>query len=95
MQIQYLQLQAKFRQSSYSTEISADPHMLSKSCTWQFQEVPGIRWYNLRELLLCIKKCALTSFVALGMRSDGNVPGNVEPTVGLSLTTMLQHTGRH
>jgi hypothetical protein len=27
-------------------------------------KVPGIRWYNLLELLLWIKKCALTSFVA-------------------------------
>jgi len=28
------------------------------------------------------------------MRSERNAPKNVEPTVGLSFTTMLQHTGR-
>jgi hypothetical protein len=41
-----------------------------------------------------MKKCTLTSFVALEMRSNGNAPNNQEPVVGFSFTTMLQHTGR-
>jgi len=40
--------------------------------------------YNLQELLLWIKKRTLTSFVTLGMRSEGNAPKNVEPKVGYS-----------
>jgi uncharacterized membrane protein YozB (DUF420 family) len=32
----------------------------------------------------------LASFVALGMRSEGNATKNREPTVGFSFTTMLQ-----
>ena len=53
-----------------------------------------IWWYNLKELLLWINKCALISFVALGMKSEGNPLKNGEPTVDLSFTTMLQHTGQ-
>jgi hypothetical protein len=53
-----------------------------------------IRWYNLQELLLWIKKCTLASIVAFGMRSEGNSPKNGEPTVGLFFMTMLQHRGR-
>ena len=33
-----------------------------------------IRWYNLQELLLGIKKCILTSIVALEMQSERNTP---------------------
>ena len=39
-------------------------------------------------------KLALTSSVALGMRSEGNTPKNGDPIVGCSFTTMLLHTGR-
>jgi len=53
-----------------------------------------IQLYNLGELLLWIKKCTLASFVALGMRSQGNAPKNWEPIIGFSYLTMLQHTGR-
>jgi len=35
----------------------------------------------------------LTSFIALGMQSEGNAPKNGEPTVGFSFTKMLRHTG--
>jgi hypothetical protein len=48
---------------------------------------------NSQELLLRVNKCTLTSFVALGMRREGNAPKNWEPTVGFSFTTLLQHTG--
>jgi len=41
-----------------------------------------------------IKKCTLASFVAFGMRPEGNTPKNEEPAVGFNITTMLQHTGR-
>ena len=58
------------------------------------KKLPGIRWYNLKELLLSIKRCTLISFVAVGMRQEGNVPKNGEPAVAVSFTTMLQHTGR-
>jgi hypothetical protein len=37
-------------------------------------KIPGIRWYNLQKLALCIKKCIFTSFVALGMLPEGNTP---------------------
>jgi len=40
------------------------------------------------------KEMYMASFVAVGMLSEGNAPKNGEPTVGFSLTTMLQHTGR-
>ena len=40
------------------------------------------------------KERTLTSFVALGMRSEENTPKDGEPTDGFSITTMLQHTGR-
>ena len=40
------------------------------------------------------KKCRLTSFVILGMRSEGNAPKNGEPTVDFSITTMARHTVR-
>ena len=40
------------------------------------KKVPGIRCYNLQELPLWKKKCTLTSFVALGMQSEGNAPKN-------------------
>ena len=40
------------------------------------------------------KKHTLTSFVTLGMRTEGNAPIKGEPSVGFSFTTMLQHTGR-
>ena len=40
-----------------------------------------------------IKKCTLTTFVALGMRSVGNVSKNGELIFGFCFTTMLQHTG--
>jgi len=53
-----------------------------------------IRCYNLQELLLGLKKCISTSFVALGMHSEINIPKTGEPTVGSFLTIMLQHTGR-
>ena len=48
---------------------------------------PGIRWYNLQELLLCINKCALTPFIALRLPSEGNTPQKMEnqqcwPTAG-------------
>jgi len=35
-----------------------------------------------------IKKCTLTSFIALEMQSEGNAPKNGEPTVGFSFTTL-------
>jgi len=63
-------------------------------------KVPGFRCYNLQELLhdgnfyKLVKKCTLTSFVALWMLSERNAPKNGERTVGFSFTTMLQHTGR-
>ena len=36
----------------------------------------------------------LISFVALGMRSEGNVPKNGEPSVRFHCTTMIHDTGR-
>jgi len=36
------------------------------------QTVSGIRCYNLQEFILGVKKCTLTSFVAVGIRSEGN-----------------------
>ena len=71
--------------------------------------VSGIRWYNLQvfwtSTALCImssslnvelwiKKYTVTSFVALGMLSEGNALKSGEPTVGFSFATMLQHTSR-
>jgi len=41
-----------------------------------------------------MNKRTLTSYVASGMRLEGNAPKNGEPTVGFFFTTMLQHTGR-
>jgi len=55
-------------------------------------KVPGIRCSNLHELLLWIKKRPLTSFVALGMQSEGNAPKNGEPAARFSFTPMVQHT---
>ena len=49
---------------------------------------------NLQDLLHEGKFSTLISFVALWMRSVGIAPKNVEQTVGLSITTMLQHNGR-
>jgi hypothetical protein len=43
---------------------------------------------------LWIKKCTLISFVALWMRSEGNILKKGEQTVGFSFMIMLQHTGR-
>jgi hypothetical protein len=60
----------------------------------QLQKFPGIRWYNLQELPLWMNKCTLTSYVAVGMRSEGNFPKNGETVVGFCFSTMLQHTGR-
>ena len=54
----------------------------------------GIYWCDLQELKLLVKKCTLTFFVALGMRSEGNATKNGEPTVGFSIATVLQHSGR-
>jgi hypothetical protein len=59
-----------------------------------FQNFPGIRCCNLHELPLGINKYTLTSFVALGMWSEGNTTTSGEPRVGLSFTTMLQCTGQ-
>jgi len=36
-----------------------------------------------------MKNCTLTSFVALGIRSEGTG----EPKFGIAFSTMLQHTG--
>ena len=36
----------------------------------------------------------MTSFIALGMWSEGNAPKNGEPTLGFTYTTMFQDTGR-
>ena len=57
-------------------------------------KISGIRWYNLQDLLLCIKKCILTSFVALGMRLEGNTPKKRRPTFSILFSTMLLHTSR-
>jgi hypothetical protein len=43
---------------------------------------------------LGIKKCTMTSFVTLGIWSEGNAPKNWEPTVSVSFTIILHHTGR-
>jgi hypothetical protein len=40
------------------------------------------------------KKFTISSFVALGMRSEGNAPKSAELTADFSFVTMLQHTGR-
>jgi hypothetical protein len=55
-----------------------------------FPEFAGIIYMNYHYEF---KICTLASFVALGMRSEGNAPENGEPTVGFSFTTMLQNTG--
>jgi hypothetical protein len=60
----------------------------------QLQKFPGIRWYNLQELPLWMNKCTLTSYVAVGMRSERNFPKNGETIVGFCFSTVLQHTGR-
>jgi len=36
----------------------------------------------------------LTSFIALGLQSEGNALRNGEPADGFSFTTMLQHTSQ-
>ena len=36
----------------------------------------------------------MLSFVALGVRPEGNDPENGEPTVGFYFSTVLQRTGR-
>jgi hypothetical protein len=73
-----------------------------------FNNVSGIRWYNLQEFFIAraqsimnsslkvkvwINMCTPTSFVALLMRSERNAPKNGVPTFGFSFT-MLQHTYR-
>jgi hypothetical protein len=70
-----------------------------------FNNVSGIRWYNLQEFFIArtlsimnyslkvkvgINMFTPTSFVALGMRSEKNAPKNGVPTFGFSFT-MLQH----
>ena len=54
----------------------------------------AIHLYNLQEMLQCIKKCTLTSFVALGVRSVGTSLKYGEPAFDFSFKTMLQHTVR-
>jgi len=44
----------------------------------------GIGCYNLQDLLQEGIFCTLTSFLALGLRSEGNAPKNGEPTGGFS-----------
>jgi hypothetical protein len=56
--------------------------------------VPISFWYNLHELLQEGYFWTLTSFVALGMRSEGNAPKKADPTVGFPFTIILKHTGR-
>jgi hypothetical protein len=58
------------------------------------QNVPGIRWYNLQDLMHEGYFCTWIFFVALCMQSVGIPPNNGEKSVGLSITKMLQHTGR-
>jgi len=53
----------------------------------------GSHWYSLEELLLEGNFSTLTFFVAWETRSEEKTPINGEPTFGISLTTMLHHTG--
>ena len=64
-------------------------HKWEDNMTW-LKEVPGVRWFNLQELLQEGQKCTLTSFVALEKRSDREM----EKAQGIPFTTMLQHTDR-
>jgi hypothetical protein len=61
---------------------------------YHFQDFPGIRWCDLKETVHEENFWTLISFVALGIWSEGNFPGNIETTAYLSFTTMLQHTGQ-
>jgi hypothetical protein len=95
-------------QLDYWIEIKRDRY-LRGGFTCYLQKVHGFRWYNLQEIWsagafsttspllkvkLWINKCMLSSFVALGMRSEGKVQNNGERSVGFSITSMFQHTGR-
>ena len=65
-------------------------------CTQQLHYVPGIREHNLQNLMHEGNLGKWISFVVvvLWMQSVGIPPKNGEQTIGLSITKMLQHTGR-
>jgi hypothetical protein len=59
----------------------------------QFQDFPGIRWCDLKELVHEENSSTLISFVTLAIWSEGKAPKNEEPTFAFLFTIMLQHTG--
>jgi hypothetical protein len=56
---------------------------------YHFEDFPGIHWRYLKELVNEENFCTLNSFVAVGVRPEGNAPKNGEPTDAFSFTTML------
>jgi len=83
--------------TAFPTIVPSGEFMFSAVASKRFSEFAGINYRNCckREIVkVWINKRMLTSFIALGMRSEGNVPKNVEPAAGFSFTTMLQHTRR-
>jgi hypothetical protein len=58
-----------------------------------FRKLPVLADIIYRDRYFEKKKYILTSFVALGMRSEGNESKSAEPTTGSSFMTKLQHTG--
>jgi hypothetical protein len=63
-------------------------HKWEDNMTW-LNEVPGVRWYNLQELLQEEHKCKLTFFFALEKRSDQKMKEEQDISF-----TILQHTDR-
>ena len=61
---------------------------------YNLQNVSGIRWYNLQDLLHEENCCVISWDHAFGVRLEGNAPKSGERTVGFFFATMLQHTGR-
>jgi hypothetical protein len=64
-------------------------HKWEDNMTW-LNEVPGVRWYNLQELLQEGQKCTLIFFFALEKRLDQKMKKEQD----IYFTTKHQHTDR-